>query len=78
MWNRCHWRLLYFVREDVPSLVEFVNTAYPETGAESMELLKAMNNDRLYDFASKCSSWNWTAIAIMLVCCMLLAGLRNA
>lgn len=56
MWNRCHWRLLYFVREEVPSLVDFVNTAYPETGAESMELLKAMNNDRLYDFASKCGS----------------------
>lgn len=69
MWNRCHWRLLYFVSANVPSFVSFLEEAYPEQASEFMELFKAMNDERLYKFASKCGSWNWTAIAIMLVCC---------
>ncbi|KAK8814865.1 hypothetical protein AV274_3443 [Blastocystis sp. ATCC 50177/Nand II] len=68
MWNRCHWRLLYFVSANVPSFVSFLEEAYPEQASEFMELFKAMNDERLYKFASKCGSWNWKAIAIMLVC----------
>ena len=55
-----------------------MNATYPENGTQYLELFKAMNNDRLYDFASKCGSWNWTAIAIMLVCCAFLTGLHYA
>lgn len=69
MWNRCHWRLLYFAESKVPSFVSFVNEAYPAKATTFLELLDAMNNERVYKFASKCGSWNWKAIAIMLVCC---------
>ena len=32
-------------------------------------LLDAMNTDEhIYDFASKCGSWDWAGIAIILVC----------
>ena len=38
-------------------------------GSTILTLLDAMNTDEhIYDFASKCGSWDWAGIAIILVC----------
>ena len=40
-----------------------------EEGDKILEILDAMNEDEhIYDFASKCGSWDWAGIAIILVC----------
>lgn len=72
MWNRCHWRLLYYARENVPSFVNYLSEQYGDRKEEIIALFAAMNEEEhIYDFASKCGSWNWSGIAIMLVSCKL-------
>ena len=40
-----------------------------EEGNKILDILDAMNEDEhIYDFASKCGSWDWAGIAIILVC----------
>lgn len=69
MWDRCHWRFLYYMKENVESLSQYIDTK--ENGAAIKEFFAAMNtDDHIYDFATKCGSWDWAGIGIMLVCCM--------
>lgn len=73
MWDRCHWRLLYYARENVPSFITYLDENHSERKDEIIAFFAAMNEDEhIYDFASKCGSWDWTGIAIMLVSCKLL------
>lgn len=73
MWDRCHWRLLYYARENVPSFIAYLDEKHSERKDEIIAFFEAMNeDDHIYDFASKCGSWDWTGIAIMLVSCKLL------
>ena len=65
MWDRCHWRFLYFVAEESESL-----NAYVKNNTAILDMFKAMNeNESIYSFASKCGSWDWAGIGIMLACC---------
>ena len=67
MWDRCHWRLLYNVGLTNSTVRTYLSGL--EEGEKILDLLDAMNdNEHIYDFASKCGSWDWAGIGIMLVC----------
>ena len=67
MWDRCHWRLLYNVGLGNNTIRNYLSER--EDGDKILAILDAMNdNEHIYDFASKCGSWDWAGIAIMLVC----------
>lgn len=73
MWDRCHWRFLYYIEENVPSLENEMKTTLGDKYDDVKGLFDAMNqDDHIYDFASKCGSWDWAGIGIMLLCCMCL------
>lgn len=68
MWDRCHWRFLYFVASNSTSLNTYV--AEKASNANILDMFKAMNQDEsIYSFATKCGSWDWAGIGIMLACC---------
>ena len=67
MWDRCHWRLLYNVGLTNSTVRTYLSGL--KEGSTILTLLDAMNTDEhIYDFASKCGSWDWAGIAIILVC----------
>lgn len=68
MWDRCHWRFLYYVEEKAESLQTYVTEKFGETPV--LDMFNAMNEeDHIYDFATKCGSWDWAGICIMIACC---------
>lgn len=69
MWDRCHWRFLYYISEEAESLISHIKEVR-EDSEDVIALFKAMNEDgKIYKFATKCGSWDWKGIGIMLVCC---------
>ena len=69
MWDRCHWRFLYYINNNVTSLVNHIHEVR-EDYADVIAKFDAMNEEgNIYKFATKCGSWDWKGICIMLVCC---------
>ena len=78
MWDRCHWRFLYYIEENVPSLENEMKTTLGDKYDDVKVLFDAMNkDDHIYEFASKCGSWDWAGIGIMLLCCKCIFSLFN-
>ena len=60
----------HYIEENVPSLINHMNTTLGENYETVKGLFDAMNkDDHIYDFATKCGSWDWASIGIMLLCC---------